>query len=77
MSLYLTLFFGTLLALMLAGWLSDVRSALSDTSLTPGLELMPGDFTYESPSGNVKVNFAIVASIVASIVLGLALNLFR
>lgn len=68
---------------MLAGWLSDVRSAQGDTSLTPGLELMPGlkllpgEFKNESPSGNVKFNFAIVASIVASIVLGLALNLFR
>lgn len=77
MSLYLALFLGVLLALMLVGWLSDRRAEAGDTSLTPGLKLLPGDIKYESPSGNVKVYVPIVTSIVASIVLSLILNIFR
>lgn len=77
MHLFLTLFLGVLLALMLVGWLSDKRAEGGDTSLTPGLKLLPGDIKYKSPSGNVKVYFPIVTSIVASIVLSLLLNIFR
>jgi hypothetical protein len=42
----------------------------------PVYALLPGDITYESPSGNFRFYFPITTSIVLSIVLTLALRLF-
>src|SRR5215813_12000143 len=43
---------------------------------TPRLSFLPGDITYESPGGNVRVYFPTVTSIVLSVVLTLILRLF-
>lgn len=39
-----------------------------------GLQLLPGDIKYESPSGNVRIYFPVTTSIVLSIVLSLVLG---
>jgi hypothetical protein len=50
------------------------RRARQNTHRRPGLQLLPGDIKYESPSGNVRVYFPITTSIVLSIVLTLILR---
>ena len=77
MDTFLTIFIVTVLALAVIGWLADRRAAAQKPNVTPGLSFLPGDITYESPRGNVRVYFPIVTSIVLSIVLTLILNLFR
>lgn len=60
----------TLAALgLITGW----RNSGGDRAA--GLQLLPGDFKYESPSGNVRIYFPIATSIVLSIVLSLILGL--
>ena len=66
-----------LVALALVGLLADKRAQGGDTTVTPGLRLLPGDIDYKSPSGNVRVYFPITTSIVVSIVLTLVMWLFR
>ncbi len=60
----------------LVGWLADRCAPASRTEATPGLSLLPGDFKYESPSGNVRVYFPIMTSLVLSVVLTLILRMF-
>jgi Protein of unknown function (DUF2905) len=76
MRLFLTLLIGAILALALVGYLADQRAKSGDTTVTPGLALLPGDIKYESPSGNVRVYFPITTSIVLSIILSLAMRFF-
>ncbi len=75
MSMLLTLAIGLLLGFALVGWLADQR-AQSHGEQKPHLAFLPGDFKYESPSGNFKVYFPITTSIVLSIVLSLFLRIF-
>ncbi len=77
MSLFLTLLVFSLAVLAGIGYLADKRAAGGDTSVTPGLSLLPGDIKYESQDGRVKVYFPVVTSIVLSIVLSVALRLFQ
>lgn len=74
---FLVTVLGVLVALMIIGVFADKRSDGGNPAVTPGLTLLPGDFKYESPSGNVRIYFPITTSIVASIVLSLVLWLFR
>ena len=76
MDTFLKIFIVMVLALAFIGWLADRRDAARRSDVTPGLSLLPGDFKYESPSGNVRVYFPIVTSIVLSIVLTLILRFF-
>lgn len=76
MSTFITIFIGVVLALALVGWLSDQRAADKRSDVTPGLALLPGDFKYESPSGNVRIYFPVMTSIILSVVLTLLLRLF-
>ena len=75
MDTFLKIFIVMVLALAFIGWLADRRAA-KRSDVTPGLSLLPGDFKYESPSGNVRVYFPIVTSNVLSIVLTLILRFF-
>lgn len=54
------------------------QRAGSDASAArpPVYSLLPGDFKYESPSGNFRFYFPVTTSIVLSIVLSLLLRLF-
>jgi Protein of unknown function (DUF2905) len=47
-----------------------------DPNVTAGLQMLPSDIKYESPSGNVRFYFPITSSIVLSIILSLALRFF-
>jgi hypothetical protein len=66
-----------LAALAVVGLFADKRAAKGDPHVTPGLKLLPGDFKYESPSGNVRIYFPLATSLVASAILTLALWLAR
>ena len=76
MATFLEIFIVTVLALACIGWLADRRAVDRSSNVTPGLSLLPGDFKYESPNGNVRIYFPIVTSIVLSVVLTLILRLF-
>ena len=76
MSTFLAVFIGVALALALVGWLADRRADAPKSTVTPGLSLLPGDFKYESPNGNVRIYFPIATSIVLSIVVTLILRFF-
>ncbi len=73
---FLTLVISAILALAVIGYLADQRAKSGDTNVTPGLQLLPGDIKYESPSGNFRFYFPITTSIVLSIILSLALRFF-
>jgi Protein of unknown function (DUF2905) len=62
------------LVLALIGVVADRRAKSGDSSVTPGLSLLPGDITYESPGGGFRVYFPIATSIVLSIILTLLLR---
>lgn len=74
---FLMTVFGVLVALMIVGFVADRRADGGNPAVTPGLTLLPGDFKYESPGGNVRTYFPLATSIVASIVLSLVLWLLR
>ncbi len=76
MSAFLAIFIGVVLGLALVGWLADRRADAKTSDVTPGLSLLPGDFKYESPSGNFRVYFPVMTSIVLSVVLTLILRIF-
>ncbi len=76
MSTFIAIFIGVVLAFALVGWLADRRASANRTEGAPGFSLLPGDFKYESPSGNVRVYFPIMTSIVLSVVLTLILRMF-
>lgn len=71
---------GTALAILfglsLVGFLADKRAERGDPNVTPGLRLLPGDISYQSPSGNFQIHFPIVTAIVLSIVLTLIMRFF-
>ncbi len=66
-------FIAILLGLALVGQLSDAQSQKGNTSLTPGLNLLPGDLKWQNESGNVRVYFPVMSSIVLSVVLSLVM----
>jgi Na+/H+ antiporter NhaC len=70
------LFVAALIAFAFIGMLSDKQSG-TNSNLTPGLKLLPGDIKWENQSGNVKVYFPITSSIVLSIIVSLVLWVFR
>jgi hypothetical protein len=77
MSTFIATFIGVILGFALIGWLADrLRASTSRAEVTHELSLLPGDFKYESPSGNVRVYFPIATSIVLSVVITLILRLF-
>jgi Protein of unknown function (DUF2905) len=62
------------LVLALIGIVADRRAKSGDSSVTPGLSLLPGDITYESPGGGFRVYLPIATSIVLSLVLTVLLR---
>jgi hypothetical protein len=64
-----------LLTLSAISYVAAQRAAREDQS-EPKLTLLPGDISYESKNGNVKVYFPITTSIVLSIVLTLLMRFF-
>jgi ABC-type glycerol-3-phosphate transport system permease component len=73
----LTLFIAVLVAFAILGMLSDHQAKSGQANLTPGLQLLPGDFKWENESGNVKVYFPFASSIVLSVIVSLIFWLFR
>lgn len=64
-----------LLTLGVLAYLAEKRVGSDDPSSKPAaLQLLPGDFKYESPSGNFRFYFPVTTSIVLSIVLTLILR---
>lgn len=59
------------------GILADRRAASGDTTVTPGLALLPGDIKYESQDGRLKLYFPIVTSTVLAIALSLLIRWLR
>jgi uncharacterized membrane protein YidH (DUF202 family) len=58
MSAFLAIFTILVLAPALVRWLADRRAASKRVDVTPGLAFLPGDFNYESRSGNARIYFS-------------------
>lgn len=74
MRMFLILFGGSLAALAVLSWLRG--AADSRAPERQRLNLLPGDIKYQSPNGNVRIEFPIVTSLVLSVVLTLLLRRF-
>jgi hypothetical protein len=57
-------------------YVSDLSRENSRQYPEPPLRLLPGDISYESPSGNFRFYFPIATSIVLAIVLSIVLRIF-
>ncbi len=75
LSTLLSIFMAALIAFALIGLLSD-QQAKHNNKLTPGLNLLPGDISWQNESGNVRVYFPVVSSLVLSIIVSLGMWLF-
>lgn len=65
-----------LLTLGAIAYFAERRDGGDDEGKAPVYALLPGDFKYQSPSGNFKFYFPITTSIVLSLVLTLFMHFF-
>ena len=63
------------LTLGVLAYVNDRRDHSEDDRAAPVYALLPGDFKYESPSGNFRFYFPLTTSIVVSVVLTVLLRL--
>ncbi len=72
------LFTALIIALTLGGlaYWAEQRPGSTVDGKPPVYSLLPGDFKYESPSGNFRFYFPVTTSIVLSVVLTVLLRLF-